>query len=181
MKQKRICAILIGVLLVAALVLNGCTDSSVPTSTHSPLPSTNIGTVQIGWALYGAWITEDGTLQEKVNLSIAGEMPANPQDYQAHTLTMDFIWPDGFAYESLGEKYVGYFQSDASCPCYWGTTYVFRQSKGTVRFSFTLFPEDKFVIAHWEDQPGIYLVAATDPNIDLAGLFTHHKDQLVTP
>ena len=151
------------ILLIAMLLgLCGCGSSQTKETTPAPVfPEMH---KEISYDLYGTWITADGELQESVDFHISGQvdMDASGED----TMTLDISFPDTFTYSYLAKK-----EFASQSRKYFGLSYCvstgFSWRRGSdipVISYLALCPEKEYVLFYWDERPGRYLVASTDPD-----------------
>lgn len=168
MKYKTY-AILLIVLMLAATALCGC----------SPRRSNQ---AEINWDLYGVWVSKDGTVGDKVDLSLSGTLDTSQKsgaDIQIAEFSIQ--WPEGFRYgDIISQEHSVLTHSNESGDgaAYYqcsGASYDSLTNK-SVPETFFLFLTEQFVVFEWYGQSGTYLVASTDPNADAQALLAYFLD-----
>lgn len=134
------------------------------------------GHQKVDWKLYGAWISTDGNLGERVELSLTGRIPTFSDKRNTVITKFEIIWPDDFPYENTGKIACGGIQElNVEIPRYFDFSY-FALAKTTYEEDlldfviFRLYPDEELVVFVFEHYPNSYLVTSTDPNADLLQL-----------
>ena len=159
MNRKRIMLLFLAVLLL--LGLSGCGEK--------------VQKEKIEWQLYGAGISENGSLGNQVSLSVRGVYPAQLTAGQGVEAEIAVEWPENFQYRD-GKL--------TACHCYpldnggkeesvyllfSGTDYDPEENK-PVTYRCWVFPEKELVVFAWGENERV-VIASTDPDADLAALY----------
>lgn len=137
-------------------------------------------TENLDWTLHGVWFKNGKETDITSDFSITATLPTEFQLYQKESVAFGITWPKETPYRNAGtESVYAYplaFESTAiACPGYY-----YNRITNSATFVITyLYPEDGFVVLLWSDYPQYALVAATDPNADLAELLEY--SQLLKP
>lgn len=128
-------------------------------------------TESFNWELYGARLTEDGSESGSFSLSLSGELPSAPETDIGYETKMEIQWPEDFSIANMGEEtYITYADIVTSQPQnFWcAGTYYDAAANMPRPLQFVIFPEYNAVVFNTLQSHGTYLVAAADPNADLA-------------
>lgn len=128
-------------------------------------------TESFDWELYGAWLTEEGSLSGSFSLSLSGELPSAPETDIGYETKMEIQWPENFSIANMGQRtYFIYADIVTSQPHnFWcAGTYYDAAANMPRALQFVIFPEYNAVVFNTLQSHGAYLVAAADPNADLA-------------
>lgn len=163
--RKGLCLLLFAVILLCA---SGCMEPQ------------NLDAID--WNLHGTWVNSDGTVQsgqEGVDFSLQGNLPTDFEPYSyVEDMELNFIWPEDFPCSNEGlQTYVGGAnpaEKHENQILYHGGKYTYSdQLRQAVFLSYTICPEEGFVVLHIEDR---YLVASVDPNADPAEIFDFYQE-----
>lgn len=163
--RKGLCLLLFAVILLCA---SGCMEPQ------------NLDAID--WNLHGTWVNSDGTVQsgqEGVEFSLQGNLPTDFEPYSyVEDMELNFIWPEDFPCSNEGlQTYVGGAnpaEKHENQILYHGGKYTYSdQLRQAVFLSYTICPEEGFVVLHIEDR---YLVASVDPNANPAEIFDFYQE-----
>ena len=162
--RKGLCLLLFAVILLCA---SGCMEPQ------------NLDAID--WNLHGTWVNSDGTVQsgqESVKFALQGNIPTEFEPYSVVDMELNFIWPEGFIYPNLGmQTYTGGAnpaEKHENQSIYHGGQYVYSPDRpGAVFLSYTICPEEGFVVLHIEER---YLVASVDPDADPQEIFAFYQE-----
>ena len=159
---------------------NGTMDTTavVPVPSSTPTVSTNTGPYQADWSINGTIVLADGTVVESIRLTVQGTIQAQVDNYAL--LFLDIILPSDFRYFFKMPSNGGYIsvkrQYD-SLGYYVCSTYCYDKAKNEpIATSFAVDPEKEYMIMHWDDGSGRYLVASANPDVTATEILTHFED-----
>lgn len=165
-KKLPLCAAVVVILIVTAIVCAACTEQVEGETTA------------IDWNMHGAWLSADGTVSQTVDAAVNGIIVENEDGND--DLNISFTFSDDFHY--LLDKPEPYFMSmnrKYNDLPHLMIAYSFgynKQLKDSPRCVFALSMEEECFIILYEDAPGYYLVASTDPNADPQALLDYFSD-----
>lgn len=128
------------------------------------------------WTMQGYWVSADGTVREKVKLTVSGSVSKakkgeDPRLWLEYNLPEGpyTTWPDSDGLAScvqrlLGVSYYGVRSLDAD-----------ERMKYGVMASHAIDLEEEYLILFWENNTDEYLVAATNPDVDPTDILKHFE------
>ena len=136
-------------------------------------------TNSVDWKMHGAWVSTDGTEMGRIDLTVKGDLFMDCEVGKSEEIELDIQWPDDFNIKSDGSKnYLAFRMTygDNSAEEYiWCTGTGYDTEKNmSVGISFIIWPDEACIVFEVLGTEKRYLVASTDPNMDVQRLVNRY-------
>lgn len=120
---------------------------------------------EIDWDMQGYLVSADGTIEDSVSMRVTGDMDKEG----SHTyFDIDILPENDFIYRfdtPEPDGYISTSQEGDPLPFCTFSSFSFHNANGATQTFFAIDTEKEYMIIHWNDGTGRYLVAATDSDV----------------
>ena len=184
MKKYKLTALLLGLILMAGLLLPGCTPeptepSTPPTQPSMPTEPTEPDPVSVDWEMKAYVCHPTGTTTDFFSIRVDGTIL---EEADATYLQLNFGLPEDFRYQptapsdAKGELCIGGGPGQYIAK----SVYQNRETGAPAECIWAIDTEKEYFIAYWGDEFGQFLVATADPKSDYIDVLRHFRDFIYT-